>query len=101
MSKKVDSKKLSWEEIYSIKIIHEVWENLMGNDIPKTLYKYSNFDEEGHLFNMILEGNLWLSSARNFNDPYDTAITHNFDELHEQIAVDWARSAVERNMPNL
>ena len=73
----------------------------MENIIPNTLYKYRHFDEDGHTLSILTEGKLWLSSARNFNDPFDTAITYDFSNLYEKEAEDWARVAVERCNPDL
>ena len=73
----------------------------MKEDYPKEIYKYRYFDDEGHALDMIKKGEIWLSSARNFNDPFDTAITHSFDELYEPIAEDWARAVVKREIPYL
>ncbi|TDP26846.1 DUF2971 domain-containing protein [Halanaerobium congolense] len=73
----------------------------MEEDHPKVIYKYRYFDDEGHTLDMIKDGEIWLSSARNFNDPFDTAITHNFDELYKPIAEEWARSVVKREKPDL
>jgi len=74
----------------------------MKEEYPNVIYKYRYLDDEGHILDMIKKGEIWLSSARNFNDPFDTAITHRFDELYDnKIAEDWARAVVKREMPYL
>ena len=68
---------------------------------PKILYKYCCFDEEGHVFDLIRKGKMWFSSARCFNDPFDTSITYNYDGLYDKIAQDWVYSIIECDYPNL
>lgn len=50
---------------------------------------------------MIRNGSVWFSSARHFNDPFDTAITHSTDRLYEPVADEWARRVVARECPSL
>lgn len=73
----------------------------MREDYPGIIYKYRCFDENGYVFNMIRDGEIWFSSARNFNDPFDTAITHNFDGLYDQIAEVWVRNILIQDMQHL
>jgi hypothetical protein len=76
-------------------------EEFMENIIPNILYKYRHFDEEGHTLSILAEGKLWLSSAKNFNDPFDTALTYDFSNLYGNEAEEWAQIAAERHMPTL
>ncbi len=73
----------------------------MKEDYPKEIYKFRYFDDKGHTLDMIKKGEIWLSSARNFNDPFDIAITHSFDELYESKGEDWVRAVVKREIPCL
>jgi hypothetical protein len=50
-------------------------------DFPKILYKYRNWEYDFH--KRILENNeLYLSSPKNFNDPFDCRIEENFYSLN-------------------
>lgn len=68
---------------------------------PTVLYKYRTFDPDGHNLRIITHGELWFSSAKSFNDPFDTAITYNFDGIETELAERWARVAVNRQLPYL
>ncbi len=46
-----------------------ILENL--EKLPSVLYKYRVFDEQGYTFKMINNGEVFFSSARNFNDPFE------------------------------
>ena len=78
-----------------------LWGISMDVKYPKTLYKYRCFDEEGHIFDLIRKGELWFSSARSFNDPFDTSITYNYDGLYDQEAQNWVCSIIKHDCPNL
>lgn len=40
--------------------------------LPKTIYKYAKLDN--HLYELLIRSQLWFSSPRDFNDPYDCNI---------------------------
>lgn len=46
-------------------------------EIPDFLYKYRSFDENGY-YKTFIEGKLFFSSPKNFNDPLDTKIENNY-----------------------
>lgn len=68
---------------------------------PGILYKYRNFDPSGHSLRIISHSELWFSCAKSFNDPFDTALTYNFDGLHTELAEKWSLSAVNNSFPML
>jgi hypothetical protein len=47
---------------------------LKAEHFPKKLYRYRRFDEEGRSLKEVSEGNVWLSSAAGFNDPFDCSL---------------------------
>jgi len=65
------------------------------------LYKYRSFDRKGHGLNMLKKAEIWLPSARSFNDPFDSAFTYDLDGLDGPIAEKWIRSALNRHVPHL
>ncbi|HAR63410.1 MAG TPA: hypothetical protein DCS13_08105 [Candidatus Margulisbacteria bacterium] len=46
-------------------------------NIPSSLYKYKKFDAEGHSIEIIEQDKIFLSTANNLNDPYDSAVSLN------------------------
>jgi hypothetical protein len=78
------------------------YEKIMFDDISdKTLYKYRTTSRISEIIRLISNGELWFSSARSFNDPFDTAITYNFEGADSPIAEKWAVKAVNFHFPNL
>lgn len=47
------------------------------DNIPKSLYKYRSFDGKGY-YKTFLEGKLFFSSPKDFNDAYDTKIKNDY-----------------------
>jgi hypothetical protein len=45
-------------------------------------------------------GELWFSSARSFNDPFDVASTYTFGGVELPIAEEWVRKATDRHAPD-
>jgi hypothetical protein len=64
-------------------------------DIP-VLYKYRPTTPLKEVCQLIESGELWFSRATSFNDPFDTAITYNFEGLNSDIAEKWAIQATNR-----
>jgi hypothetical protein len=63
------------------------------------LYKYRPIELSGPVERLLQSGELRFSCAREFNDPFDTAITYVFDGVNEPIAEKWAVAAAKRHMP--
>lgn len=57
------------------------------------LYKYRPAQPIRHVLRLLKYGSLWFSSARAFNDPFDTSITYNLDGLETDLAERWVESA--------
>jgi hypothetical protein len=70
-------------------------------DTPPILYKYRNFDSKGHYLKLIQDGELWFSSARAFNDPFDSALQYQFKDNPEGIKRKWAEDFLKRYKPHL
>jgi len=68
---------------------------------PAILYKYRRFDPQGKHVRLLRHGEVWFPSARDFNDPFDTAFRYNFDGLHDELGERWIRIAVKRQEPHL
>ena len=45
-------------------------------ELPRILYKYRRFDDEGRSLNIIRNGELWHTSVSKLNDPFDCAIPY-------------------------
>ncbi len=54
---------------------------LKDANIPKSLFKYKNFDEKGYSIKILEEDEIWLSTPEKFNDPYDCTFNYAADEL--------------------
>lgn len=58
------------------------------DELPKTIYKYrpvqrdtnGEYTIDEHTLSIITEGSIFFSSARRFNDPFDTAVGYSFDD---------------------
>jgi Protein of unknown function (DUF2971). len=74
---------------------------MFKNITEKVLYKYRWATPIDQVKELISTGKLWFSSAKSFNDPFDTAITYNYDGVNSPIAERWAHNAVNRYMPEL
>jgi len=70
-------------------------------DTPPTLYKYRNFDARGRYLKLIQDGELWFSSAREFNDPFDSALHYQYNDNPLGIRRRWAEDFVKRDTPHL
>jgi len=71
-------------------------------DIPEIIYKYRDWNNCYHR-NVIEKQELFLSSPKWFNDPYDCRINVAFHLLAEdpKLANDYFNQVVSRNFPNL
>ena len=67
---------------------------------PAILYKYRPPSPFEHIIALLSKGRLWFSSAKSFNDPFDTAIALTFDGYDTILAEQWAESAATRAIPN-
>ena len=68
-------------------------------ETPEILYKYRDLDSFDRITNLLLKGELFFSSAKTFNDPFDTAITYDFSSVEKPIAEEWMNIATDRHMP--
>ena len=68
---------------------------------PPVLYKYGRFDSKGHYLKLIRDSELWFSSARNFNDPFDSALQYQFTDNPPGIRRKWAENYLKREEPHL
>lgn len=69
--------------------------------LPPTLYKYRYFDSDGFHFRTVTHHELWFTSARAFNDPFDTALSYDFDGTPKSTMLRWANAAIKRTNPEL
>jgi len=70
-------------------------------DTPPVLYKYRYFDPDGYHLRAIRDSHLWFSTARVFNDPFDSALKYNFDETNPDLRLNWAIGVIRRDFPHL
>jgi len=68
--------------------------------VPKILYKYRYFDENGYHLSLIEKGELWFTSAREFNDPFDSILDFQFSDDPPGIMNKWANDFVKREFPD-
>jgi hypothetical protein len=53
-------------------------------NIPKSLFKYRGFDDQGFYLDNIENNRLWLSKPIDFNDPFDARIFSQTDDFFEK-----------------
>jgi len=70
----IDTAQMNIEKAYELKY----------RNIPNFLYKYQEFDEEGHSLENIEKDQLWLSCPENFDDACDCAAKHEVTLDHFQ-----------------
>ncbi len=70
-------------------------------DTPPVLYKYRYFDLEGYHLQAVRDSHLWFSSARAFNDPFDSALKYNLDITDQDLRLNWAINVIGRDFPHL
>jgi hypothetical protein len=80
--------------------LRDQW-NLQPIDTPPILYKYRNFDSKGHYLKLIQDSELWFSSAREFNDPFDSALQYQYEDNPPGIRRKWAEDFLKRDEPHL
>jgi hypothetical protein len=51
------------------------------NSLPKSLYKYKNFSEEGHVFEMLKDGYLYFSDSNKQNDQFECLMSFNKEKI--------------------
>jgi hypothetical protein len=54
-----------------------------------------------YLYKLLTRGELWFGSANAFNDPFDTAITYNFEGYDSSIAEEYIRDLINNRGENL
>lgn len=69
-----------------------------GNLIPKTVYKYRNWDDINHR-KILEEISIWVPDSNNFNDPFDCniPIAYNLLSTDDAVAEKFIRNMVENN----
>jgi len=68
---------------------------------PPVLYKYRTFDLRCRNLSIIKHSEIWFACAKDFNDPFDMSFEYNFDGLHSELGLNWARNAVNRHENHL
>lgn len=68
--------------------------------VPKVLYKYRSFDSEGYNLRIISDQELWLSSARHFNDPFDSVFSFDYRDSPPGIMKRWGHMVHKRHYPD-
>lgn len=48
--------------------------------VPPVLYKYRYFDKQNYQFSILESSQLWFSSAKDFNDPFDSILEFDFSD---------------------
>ena len=71
------------------------------DDTPAILYKYRFFDTSGYHLKVLEEAQLWFTSAREFNDPFDSSLSYQFDDKPQGIQEKWAQDFLKREFPHL
>ncbi len=67
---------------------------------PQTIYKYRYFDSNSYHLRNLVNAELWFTSARTFNDPFDSAIPLDLTGLNSDVAVRWAENFLTREFPH-
>jgi len=70
-------------------------------DEPKYLYKYRYFDKDGYHLNVIKDLELYFSSPKDLNDPFDCKISERFDLMSEGEWRDFLYHKVKRENVDL
>ncbi len=71
------------------------------DDTPSILYKYRSFDPMGYHLQLIRDAKLWFTSARNFNDPFDSSLQYQLSDTPRGIRHKWADTFLKRDNPDL
>ena len=71
------------------------------DDTPAILYKSRFFDTSGYHLKVLEEAQLWFTSAREFNDPFDSSLSYQFDDKPQGIQEKWAQDFLKREFPHL
>lgn len=70
-------------------------------DAPSVLYKYRFFDPECHHLQMIKRAELYFTSARKFNDPFDANFPYTFEDEPPGIRFEWTQKFLKDQFPHL
>jgi hypothetical protein len=58
---------------------------LKRSNFPKALYRYRNLERLAYTLEELREGYIYLSNPTNFNDPYDSALSTSYEQVHKRI----------------
>ena len=67
---------------------------------PSILYKYRYFDIDEYHTKSLSENTIWCTSAKNFNDPFDCALSYDMTGT-KQDKIKWARQVIKSEFPRL
>ena len=66
----------------------------------KILYKYRDWSNSDHR-HLLTDGELFLSSPKDFNDPFDCRISHDFSLLNtDEKIIDFVNRLISKNPPD-
>ena len=68
---------------------------------PKILYKYHSFDPSNYHIRLITDREIFFTSARNFNDPFDTSIVYSIENVSAKTILKGAESFFKDEYPHL
>ena len=77
------------------------YQRIQPSKTPQLLYKYTYFDKKGHHLQILKERTLWFSSAKKFNDPFDSSIIYRFDKSSYKVKYKWADSVIREEQSHL
>lgn len=67
---------------------------------PPVLYKYRSFDTDGFDVSLITQGAVWFSSAKHFNDPFDSSVHLYIDHVPWKTKLRHAMDLLKHDHPH-
>lgn len=77
----MDLKVPYWADDMECTLKYNYLENLINKALPKKLYRYRSFDKKMFSINALKNNEIWGSTASMFNDPLDTQICYDKQEI--------------------